>query len=180
MKAVVLVTPWSKNVPTASNSAPLLAVAQKLELERNAVKEVPVRVFPRGSKAQPCGSRLPCGASGGDVPWGVSAKPGHGVWMWRFAHLPLRRKTAQPSGSFPTKKRLPRRVTLHRACGGFRSRQDSRYVSSATTNLRPPGKKQSLPFTCRPTRGGVPRMSGLGGSGSMNTTLGGNAVPFTR
>src|SRR2546427_6849534 len=45
----------------------------------------------------------------------------------------------------------------------------------------PRGKKQSLPFTCRPTRGGgLLRLSGSAGSGSMKTTLGGNACPFTR
>src|SRR5690349_17055162 len=63
VKAVVLVTPWSKNVPTASNSAPLLAVAQKLEVDRNAVNEVPFSVFPRGSKAE----NLPCTPAASDV-----------------------------------------------------------------------------------------------------------------
>ena len=91
--------------------------------------------FPAAWKAHPCGSMLPCGAGGGDIPSGVVEKPGHAVWMWRLAHLPFRLKTAQPSGSGPTKKGLPRRVTLQRACGGFWSRHDSRHVSSAITNL---------------------------------------------
>src|ERR1051325_11559247 len=63
VKAVVLVTPPSKNVPTASNSAPLLAVAQKPELERNAVNEVAVSVFPNISKAK----NLPCTPVASDV-----------------------------------------------------------------------------------------------------------------
>src|SRR5262249_39982049 len=65
----------------------------------------------------------------------VLEKPGQAVWVWRRAHLPFRLKTAQPSGSGTSKKGLPRRVTLPRASGGFRSRHDSRHVSSAMTNL---------------------------------------------
>src|SRR6266699_4062986 len=78
VKAVVLVTPRSKNVPTASNSAPLLAVVQKLELERNAVKEVPVSVFPRGSEAK----NLPCTPVASDVTSNVKViTPPSGSWM---------------------------------------------------------------------------------------------------
>jgi len=46
--------------------------------------------------------------------------------MCRFFQRPFLLNTAQPSGSFPMKKGLPRRVTLQRACGVAVSRQASR------------------------------------------------------
>src|SRR2546421_287750 len=63
VKPVVLRTPPSKNGPTASNSAPLLAVPQKLELGRNGPNEVPFSVFPCVSAAE----NLPCTPVASDV-----------------------------------------------------------------------------------------------------------------
>jgi hypothetical protein len=72
----------------------------------------------------------------------------------------------------------------HRACGVAVSRHASRYVSSAITKPplgpKPFGKKQSLPFTCRPTRGRLRGSLGVGGSGSMNTTRFGGVLPSMR
>src|SRR5439155_601607 len=75
-------------------------------------------------------------------------------------HLPFSLKTPQPSGSFPTKKGLPRRVTAHRACGGSLAREAWRDVSSVTNFLvgGPDGRgdKARLASCGRPSGGGGP------------------------
>src|SRR5256714_1363189 len=76
VKPVVLRTPPSKNGPTASNSAPLLAVPQKLELGRNGPNEVPFSVFPCVSAAE----NLPCTPVASDVTSNVKVmKPPSGT-----------------------------------------------------------------------------------------------------
>src|SRR5438477_10715986 len=56
VKVTVLATPASTSVPVASNSAPWLGVAQKPEVERNALKAVALSVLPVPSTAE----NLPC------------------------------------------------------------------------------------------------------------------------
>ena len=63
VKCAVLMTPSSRNGPTASNSAPWLGVAQKLELERNAVNELASSMSPLASMAW----NLPCTPDASDV-----------------------------------------------------------------------------------------------------------------
>src|SRR5438270_9161386 len=63
VKCAVLILPPSRNGPTASNSAPLLDVAQKLELERNPVNELASSMSPLASMAW----NLPCTPDASDV-----------------------------------------------------------------------------------------------------------------
>src|SRR3989440_7126634 len=76
VKCAVLLTPWSKNGPTASNSAPLLGTAQAGEVERNPVNELALNVFPLASKAE----NLPCTPDPSDMTSKVKVIiPQHGM-----------------------------------------------------------------------------------------------------
>src|SRR5216110_2044687 len=76
VKCAVLLEPWSKNGPTASNSAPLLGTAQAGEVERNPVNELALNLFPLASKAE----KFPCTPDASDVTSKVKViTPQHGM-----------------------------------------------------------------------------------------------------
>src|SRR5256886_11684628 len=148
VKCAVLLAPWSKNGPTASNSAPLLGTAQAGEVERNPVNELALNVFPLASKAE----KLPCTPDASDVTSKVKViTPQHGM-----VPVPLSRPVCCGGGWFHACSLglSGSRASLHAAASGSSAaaaaeklREMVRVMGGARHEAQ--GAKQPLPKTER-------------------------------